>query len=142
MPFMDLRKFALASSAYVFVTFPIAAIWHLVVMKDLYTRFGYFDGEPNLALGFLSILMQGLLLSLLFPMVRLTGSTIKRGLKFALIIGLFFWTSHVLAFVAKQSIPSAMLFVAVESVYLTLQFGAFGILLGLIHHNTAHCDPN
>ena len=86
-------------------------------------------------IGLITIILQGLILSILFPMVRLTGSAVARGLKFSAIIGLFFWTSHVLAFVAKQSVPQASMFVLMESLYLVLQFGVFGLLLGIIHKN-------
>ncbi len=51
-------------------------------------------------------------------------------------IGAFFWTSHVLAFVAKQAVPDAWLFVAMETLYLTLQFGIFGVWIGLIYRST------
>ena len=49
-------------------------------------------------------MFQGILLSALFPMLKPTGSSLHRGIKFALIVGAFFWTSHVLAFVAKQEV--------------------------------------
>jgi hypothetical protein len=77
--------------------------------------------------------MQGAILSFLFPMIRIGGSDVMRGLKFALLIGVFFWTSHVLAFVAKQSIQDVTTFVLMETFYLVLQFGLFGLLIGLIH---------
>ncbi|MEJ2680712.1 MAG: hypothetical protein P8144_04310, partial [Gammaproteobacteria bacterium] len=56
-----------------------------------------------------------------------------RGLKYSLLIGVFFWSSHVLAFVAKQVIQNAVGFVAMESFYLVLQFGIYGVLIGNIY---------
>jgi len=80
--------------------------------------------------------MQGLILSVLFPLVSLSGTSLIRGLKFAFLIGAFFWTSHVLAFVAKQTINNLGLFVLMETVYLILQFGLFGLLIGLIYRGS------
>lgn len=130
---MNLSRIALGTLAYTVVTFPIAVIWHVVLFGANYAAFGYFTDEPNFLLGFLTILIQGAILSGLFPLVKLSGSPIVRGLKFSLIVGAFFWTSHVLAFVAKQAMQDAPLFVAMETGYLAVQFGVFGVLVGLIY---------
>jgi len=68
-------------------------------------------------------------------MVSLNGSAVSRGVKFAALIGAFFWTSHVLAFVAKQIVEQTSLFVAMETIFLTLQFGIFGVLIGLVYRH-------
>ena len=102
-------------------------------MNERYESFGYFEGEPNFLVGLFTILLQGILLSTLFPMLKAKGSSFHRGLKFALIAGAFFWTSHVLAFVARQEVPGASVFIGMETVYLLLQFGLFGLILGVIH---------
>jgi hypothetical protein len=132
---MNSRRIMLSTVAYTVTTFLLAIVWHIVLFEPLYKGFGYFQGEPDFSLGLLTIVIQGFVLSLLFPLVRLSGSALIRGLKFSLIVGVFFWTSHVLAFVAKQSVPDALSFVIIESVYLALQFGLFGILLGVIYRS-------
>ncbi len=80
-----------------------------------------------------TIVLQGFILSALYPLVRLSGTPVVRGLKYGSIVGAFFWTSHVLAFVAKQALNDAALFIAMESGYLAVQFGVFGVLIGLIY---------
>lgn len=132
-PTMNLKRIGLGTAAYTVVTFPLAVVWHIGLFERQYRAFGYFEEEPSFALGLLTILIQGAVLSVLYPRVRLAGSDLARGLKFALILGVFFWTSHVLAFVAKQAVPHAHHFVLMETAYLTLQFGIFGILIGRIH---------
>jgi len=133
---MNGRKIMLSTMAYTIGTFVLAVVWHVALFETLYRGFGYFEGEPDFSLGLLTIVIQGFVLSLLFPLVRLGGPPLFRGLKFALLLGVFFWTSHVLAFIAKQSVPDALSFAVIESVYLTLQFGLFGLLLGAIYSNT------
>ncbi len=131
---MNTKPIVLGVLAYALVTFPLAIIWHLVIFKEQYLSFSYIEGEPNFLLGLVTIIIQGFILSFLYPFVAFHGKGIVRGLKYSLLIGLFFWTSHVLAFVAKQDISNTMLFIIMESFYLLLQFGIFGILIGLIYN--------
>lgn len=130
---MDLKRIAMGTAAYTVVTFPLAILWHIGLFETQYRNFGYFEEEPSFLLGLLTILIQGGILSTLYPRVRLPGSDLIRGMKFALIIGTFFWTSHVLAFVAKQAVRDAYQFVMMETAYLVLQFGIFGILISLVY---------
>ena len=130
---MGAKKLILGAAAYTICTFSLAVGWHVLVFKERYESFGYFEGEPNFLVGLATIVLQGILLSMLFPMLRAEGSSFQRGLKFALIAGAFFWTSHVLAFVAKQNVPEVSAFIWMETVYLLLQFGLFGLILGAIH---------
>lgn len=130
---MKPTQIILGTAAYTLVTFPLAVLWHIVLFEEKYRTFGYFQGEPVIVIGFLAIIIQGAILSSLYPYVAFKGEGIVRGLKFALTIGVFFWTSHVLAFVAKNLINNPAAFVAVESFYLLLQFGIYGFFIGLIY---------
>jgi len=98
---MTIKYTLFGAAAYTLVTFPLAVAWHVVIFKEQYQVFGYFEGEPSFAIGLLTIIIQGLVLSFLFPFVSFQGRGVVRGVKFSILIGLFFWTSHVLAFVAK-----------------------------------------
>ena len=120
--------------AYTLITFPLAVVWHILLFEEKYKAFGYFQGEPSFLLGFVTILIQGVVLSFLYPYVKFSGIGSVRGLKYSLLIGVFFWSSHVLAFVAKQLIQNAVGFVAMESFYLLLQFGIYGVLIGNIYN--------
>lgn len=133
---MNYKSTLLGMLAYTLVTFPLAVIWHVVLFNDAYTSFGYFEGEPNFVLGLVTIIIQGAVLSFLYPYVKFSGSSVIRGLKYSLLIGVFFWSSHVLAFVAKQIISDAYTFVAMESFYLLIQFGVYGVLMSLIYSKT------
>lgn len=126
-------KLILGAVAYTICTFSLAVGWHVLLFKERYESFGYFEGEPDFLVGLLAIVLQGVLLSALFPMLKVNGSSFHRGLKFALIAGAFFWTSHVLAFVARHEVPDVSAFIWMESAYLLLQFGLFGLIIGAIH---------
>lgn len=130
---MNLKSTVTGTIAYSLVTFPLAIVWHIVLFEKMYRSFGYFEGEPSFILGLATIVIQGFVLSLLFPYVKFSGKAIYRGLKYSLLIGIFFWTSHVLAFVAKQVVDSSTSFILMESFYLFIQFGVFGVLIGQIY---------
>ena len=130
---MKTRPILLGGLAYLVVTFPLAVIWHVVLFESTYIELGYFTGEPSFLLGFLAILLQGLLLSAGFGWVRFEGTSTVRGLKFAPVTGLFFWTSHVLAYAAKNPLSAQPLFFLMETPYLGLQFGIYGLLIGRIY---------
>ena len=130
---MNIKAVGLGALAYTLVTFPLAVTWHVLLFEEKYHAFGYFKGEPSFALGFLIIVIQGFILSFLYPHVRFAGTNVAQGLKYSLLIGVFFWTSHVLAFVAKQAINEASMFIAMESFYLLFQFGIYGVLISKIY---------
>jgi len=134
---MNPKNIALGTAAYTIGTFTLAVVWHVLLFGDRYRSFGYIEGEPSFAIGFATILLQGAILSTLFPMVKLSGAGVVRGIKFSFLIGAFFWTSHVLAFIAKQPVQNVGLFVAMETFYLALQFGLFGFLIGAIYRGDA-----
>jgi len=138
---MNIRTALLGTLAYTLLTFPLAVVWHVVIFEDEYRMFGYFDGEPSFTLGFFTILIQGFMLSLMYPFLNFSGKPVSRGLKYASLTGVFFWSSHVLAFVAKQVVDSSLSFIFMESFYLIIQFSAYGCIIGLIH-NKPHKNKN
>ncbi|MCY3774171.1 MAG: hypothetical protein OXG98_19375 [Gemmatimonadetes bacterium] len=135
---INTRKLILGTAGYTICTFSLAVGWHMLLFKERYESFGYFEGEPDFLLGLLTIVLQGVLLSILFQMLKAEGSSFRRGIKFAFIAGAFFWTSHVLAFVANQKVPEVSAFIWMETAYLLIQFGLFGLIIGAIHRR----DPD
>ncbi len=130
---MNAKKLILGTTAYAVCTFSLAVGWHVLLFQERYESFGYFEGEPDFLLGLLTIVLQGILLSALFPRLKAEGTSFRQGMRFALMTGAFFWTCHVLAFVAKQQVPGVAAFIGMETVYLLLQFGLFGLIIGIIH---------
>ena len=75
---MNYKLLLLGTLAYTVVTFVLAVVWHVVLFEETYRTFGYLEGEPSFLLGLLSIFIQGLILSFLYPYVRRSsGSMIK-----------------------------------------------------------------
>lgn len=128
-------KIALSALAYAVIVFPLALGWHIGLFGERYQAFGYFDAEPNVPLGLLTIVIQGIALAVIYPLFQTGKIGFARAFQFATLIGVFFWTSHVLAFVAKQNVPNALGFVALETGYLVVQFGLFAVALGLLYRS-------
>ena len=136
---MNLQKFVLAFIAYVLVTFAVAASWHLFFFKELYDQLAIFTRqEPLIPLGIASIVMQGLVLSYLYPSFYRGGSPSLQGLKFGLLIGVLMASIAVFAEAGKQNVSSLSTWLAFESGYYLLQFGVVGLVIGMIYGRGTH----
>ena len=110
-------KVLLGTIGYLLVTFPLAFVWHLVIFKETYDRLGsYSRKEPQLCKG---------------------KSLVMGALKFAILIGGYHWTVHVLAEAAKQSIEPLSAWFSLETTYLAIQFLLGGFLFAWIYRNQA-----
>lgn len=128
-----MTKILVTATGYIVIVFPLALGWHAGLFEEKYLTFGYFAGEPNIPVGLASIIIQGVVLAIIYPLFHSNGAGFVRAFQFAGLMGLFFWTSHVLALVAKQNVPNASGFVALETGYLALQFGLFALVLGMVY---------
>jgi len=131
---VKLRTFLLGALVYVVATFPLAFIWHLVAFKGIYAELGYFDGgDPIVALGFFTILFQGLILSHVYPFFDRGGRRVWEGLKFGLLMGAFLWSSQVLADAAKHHVPPVAGWFAIETAYFAIQFSVVGLAMAWVY---------
>lgn len=134
---LDLKKISLGTVCYAAVTFPLAFLWHLVFFKGTYEQLGYFSREePIIAFGFVSILVQGCILSLIYPFLCRDKSFIGGAITIALVMGIYHWTMHVLAEAAKHAIEPLTLWFSLETTYLAIQFGLAGLLLAFVYRKT------
>lgn len=122
-----MSKKLLATIGYTVGTFALAIVWHIVLFEEIYLQFGYIESEPSFALGFSTILIQGIVLSCFYDFLR--RKIDLPAFKYVTVMGVFFWTSHVVAFIAKQDVGSPAHFAGMETVYLVLQFGLYGLII-------------
>lgn len=121
---------------YLLITFPLAYSWHLIAFKETYDSLGYISREePIIAFGFLAILMQGLLLSTVYPIINQGRGYFKGVGRFLLLMGVYHWTAHVLAEAAKHDIEPLTLWFPLETAYLAIQFSLGGLMFGLVHRS-------
>ena len=127
---LSLRSIALGTFGYLLVTFPLAFVWHLVLFEKTYSELGYFSrDEPIIAFGFTAILLQGILLSVVYPYLCRGRSAVSGGLILAAVMGGYHWTAHVLAEAAKHAIAPLPTWFLLESTYLVIQFTLGGLVI-------------
>ena len=130
----ELKKIVLGTLGYLLVTFPLAYVWHLVAFKSTYDSLGYITrDEPIVAFGFGAILLQGILLSVISPRLCRGMSLAGGAFFFAIVVGLYHWTIHVLADAAKHKLSSLSIWFGIETLYLAIQFLLAGFLFAAIN---------
>jgi len=134
---MNPGKTVLGTLGYVVVTFPLAYVWHLVAFKSTYEELGYISRkEPIVAFGFVAIVTQGVLLSAIYQKLCAGKSLLQGALTLAAVMGIYHWTTHVLAEAAKHPIEPLSAWFALESTYLAIQFLLGGFVIALANRDT------
>ena len=128
------RKFWLGVAAYILPTFPLGYFWHLTIFAPQYHTLQMYRPDVIIPFGLLSMFVQAVLLSLLYPKImRTDASWLKQGLLFALYAGLFAWSHSTIAVAAKNVMTSVPLYVALETAFTALQYVIVGPLIALAH---------
>ena len=92
----------------------------------------YFDEDVKPILGLSSMVVQGVVLSYGYSVLNVAHASIISGVCYSLVMGLFLWSVHVLAAMGKSSKVRHFEFFAMETVYLTIQFIIYGVLISYI----------
>ncbi|MCB1037757.1 MAG: hypothetical protein KDD47_28245 [Acidobacteria bacterium] len=131
---MDRKPFFLAWGAYLLVTFPLGFLWHLVLFHEQYRRLAVYTRleQPIFALGILAMLLQGAVLAAIFPRFFEGRRPLAEGLRFGLLMGVFFGSGTVIAEVAKQNVTSLPLWFLLSGSFVLLHFSVVGGVFGWI----------
>ncbi|MBL8019617.1 MAG: DUF1761 domain-containing protein [Leptospirales bacterium] len=130
------KGFVLAVFAYLVPTFILGASWHFLFFRELYDSFGIYNRpDPIIPMGFGSMVIQGLILAYLYPFYFHSGSPIRRGFQFGVIMGLFLFSVSTIANTAKIQVSNTGLWFAVQAAFHFIQFGVTGPLIGLVYRN-------
>ena len=118
--------------AYIIVTFPLAVLWHMKIFREKYMAWQYFGEDVEPALGLASMIVQGVVLSYGYSVLNVNHSALLSSICYALLMGLFLWSVHVLATMGKSSKVRHFEFFAMETVYLAIQFAIYGVVISYI----------
>lgn len=128
------KKMLLAVTSYVALTMVIAYPWHMIWFHELYEGIGvYTRPEPNILLGMLSMLMQGVIIAYLYPIYYQSGSPVIQGIKFSIIIGAIVYSVMGFAMAAKIDINPISTYLLYNLAFQFIQFVVTGAVLGLIY---------
>ena len=123
----------LAVISYIVLSMAIAYPWHWIWFHDAYQAMGAVTRpEPNVPLGMMAMLMQGLVIAYLYPLYYRGGNPIVEGVKFSMIIGLVVYSIMGPATAAKMNINPIATFLAYHTVFQVIQFLVTGVALGAI----------
>ena len=125
------KPFLLAALGYLVPTFILGFTWHFWLFPDLYEKLAIYNrAEPIIPLGFLSMAIQAVVMAYLFPFFQRTGSPIRRGIVFGLVMGTFLFSVSTLANAAKIVVADMGSWLLVQTAFHMLQFILAGALIG------------
>ena len=128
-----MKKLILATLAFAVVTMLIAAPWHFFFFKDLYHSLGIYNrAEPIVPLGFLSMLMQGVVMAFIYPRYYKGGSHYKEAIQFSLLMGVFLFSISTFANAAKIEVSPMGTWLVVQTAFHLIQFLAAGLAFGFV----------
>jgi hypothetical protein len=129
----NMKQHIFAVLGYIVATFLTQATSHFLLFKEHYAAVSYMKGEPIFALGFASMIIQGIIISVVFANSRFSGKTILDALKLTWLFGAFLVSYIGLAEAAKYTVPNTLSWIGVEFLAGAIQFTLAGILLWLAH---------
>jgi hypothetical protein len=128
-----MKNVVLGTVSFIIVSFILQALSHFVINTEHYASVDFVRNEPILWMGVLTMVIQGSILSYLFPKVSLHKNVIKNGLFFGISIGIFFVSYIAMVEPSKYAVENVTNWFLVESMVGLTQFALFGICLGVIH---------
>ena len=128
-----MTKHLISVLAFMGVTFGVQGVSHFLLNKDHFAEIGFLRESPIMPLGFAVMVIEGLILSLALTRLAPTAPSLRDAMMVSLAFGLFLGSYIALTEPAKYAVPSILDWIKVETTASTIQFGVFGVLLGLIH---------
>lgn len=128
-----MTKHLISVLAFMGVTFGVQGVSHFLLNKDHFAEIGFLRESPIMPLGFAVMVIEGLILSLALTRLAPTAPSLRDAMMVSLAFGLFLGSYIALTEPAKYAVPSILDWIKVEATASAIQFGVFGVLLGLIH---------
>ncbi|MBV1900544.1 MAG: hypothetical protein KUG56_02605 [Kordiimonadaceae bacterium] len=119
--------------SFMVVTFAVQGGSHFFINKQHFADISFLRPEPIMQLGFTTMIVQGLILSLALSKLAPVMPSFKDGLKVSAAFGVFLGTYIVLTEPAKYAAPSVIDWMLVEGPASFVQFALFGFVLAFVH---------
>ena len=127
---MKVKSLSIGAASYIAASFIIQALSHFVINSEHYASISFMRTEPLMYFGLLTMLIQGIVLTVLYLKWTNNIFSIQQGLKFSLLIGLFFVSYLALVEPDKYNVINVSEWILVEGIAGLFQFTIFGALLG------------
>jgi len=127
---MKVKNLIIGATSYIVASFLIQALSHFVINSEHYASISFMRAEPLMYFGLLTMLIQGIVLTVLYLKWADNSFNVKQGLNFSLLIGLFFVSYLALVEPDKYNVINITEWILVEGIAGLFQFTIFGFLLG------------
>lgn len=132
-------RYWLAVAAYIFPTFPLGYVWHLVLFDAQYRALALYRADVIIPLGVSSMVVQGLIFAWLYPRVFSTrrGEWILSAARFFAVFSVLAWSFTTLPVAAKYQMSSLPSFMTLETSFTLLHFLVVSPLIALAYRDPA-----
>ena len=128
-----MKKHILAVLAYVLPTFPLGFFWHLTIFADYYKSLHVYREEIIIPFGIASMLIQGIIWSVLYKRMFSGESILKGAVKFAALACPLAWSFLVLAVSAKHQMSSVSGYLGIETAFIVAQYAIVSPLIAWVY---------
>ncbi|PCI31480.1 MAG: hypothetical protein COB60_11650 [Flavobacteriaceae bacterium] len=128
-----MKKYIFGTLLFIIVTFIVQSTSHFVINAEHYALVSFTRKEVIFPLGFLTMLLQGIVLSFFFILYCKNEYIIKKGLFFGLLMSALFVSYPTFTEPAKYLVPNIGSWILVEGLVGLIQFCLFGVLLSLTY---------
>lgn len=128
-----MKKRFLAVLAYMLPTFPLGFFWHLTIFADYYKSLHVYRDDVLIPFGIASMLIQGVIWSIVYERLFAGESIIKGALKFSALACPLAWSFMVLAVSAKHIMSSVSGYLAIETAFVLLHYAVVSPLIAAVY---------
>ena len=128
-----MKKRILATLAYMLPTFPLGFLWHLTIFADYYRSLNVYREDIIVPFGIISMLVQGVIWSVVYERLFAGESILKGALKFALLACPLAWSFMVLAVSAKHQMSSVSGFLLIETAFILVHYAIVSPLIAAVY---------
>ena len=128
-----MKKILLGTLLFKIVSFAIQYISHFIVNVNHYAKVTFIKKEIVFELGFLTMILQGMVLSYFFNLYAKNEYSIRKGLTFGLLMTYLLVSYTAFAEPAKYNVPSVMAWILTEGIVGIIQFSVYVIGLSLVY---------
>ena len=128
-----MKKHILAVLACMIPTFPVGFFWHLTIFADYYKSLHVYRDNIIIPFGILSMLIQGVIWSVVYRRLFAGEPILEGTLKFAALACPLAWSFMVLAVSAKHQMSSVSGFLTIETAFILIHYAIVSPLIAAVY---------
>lgn len=129
----QMKKRFFAVLAYMLPAFPLGFFWHLTIFADYYKSLHVYRDDIVIPFGIVSMLIQGVIWTIVYERLFAGESVVKGALKFAALACPLAWSFMVLAVSAKHIMSSVSGYLLIETAFVLLHYAIVSPLIAAVY---------